>query len=360
MKYNIKNIVKHTSMYSVGSIASKAIGFFLIPLYTHFLSPEDYGVLELLTMMVILTGIIIQGGIATAVFKFFNNYESDKDKKQIISTLLISVSSFCFWICILLSLFSKNISILLFTHNQFDSFVILMLISFFFSTVSSVPETYLLAKKESKKFTIITLVTLAVNLSLNIYFVAFVKAGIVGILYSSIISRFLNTSYLLFLTIPQIRLNFDLKILKSILKFSIPLIPAEIGLFIFAFSDRFFLSHMSNLENVGLYSLGYRFAFMISLLIIQPFMQIWQQEMYEICDKEGAKEIFGRIYTYLFGIVAGAALIMSIFIKDVIEIISAPEFHEAWKVVPVIAFALVFRATYQYFQMGMLFKSKAV
>ena len=105
MKYNIKNIVKHTSMYSVGSIASKAIGFFLIPLYTHFLSPEDYGVLELLTMMVILTGIIIQGGIATAVFKFFNNYESDKDKKQIISTLLISVSSFCFWICILLSLF---------------------------------------------------------------------------------------------------------------------------------------------------------------------------------------------------------------------------------------------------------------
>jgi O-antigen/teichoic acid export membrane protein len=233
-----------------------------------------------------------------------------------------------------------------------------MLVSFFFSTVASVPETYLMAQKESKRFTLISLATLAVNLSLNIYFVAFAQTGVVGILYASIISRFLNTSYLTFLTIPRTGLGFDLTKLKSILKFSIPLIPAEIGLFIFAFSDRFFLSHLSDLESVGLYSLGYKFAFMISLLIVQPFMQIWQQEMYEINNRDGAAEIFGRMYTYLFGIVAGTALLMSIFIKDVIEIISAPDFHGAWKIVPVIAFAYIFRATYLYFQMGMLFKSK--
>ena len=147
MKYNIGHIVKHASIYSAGRIASRAIGFLLIPVYTNFLSPEDYGVLELLTLFVALTGIIIQGGISAAVFKFFNRYESEIDKKLIISTLLLFLASICLIVCLLSSYFSKSISILLFTHDQFGYLVILMLISFFFSTVSIIPEIFLMVKK---------------------------------------------------------------------------------------------------------------------------------------------------------------------------------------------------------------------
>ena len=140
--------------------------------------------------------------------------------------------------------------------------------------------------------------------------------------------------------------------------FAYPLVPAELALFVFSFSDRLFLSHMSDLKSVGLYSLGYKFAFMISFLMVQPFMQIWQQEMYNVKKKSDAPDIFGRIYTYLIGAVLIAGGLMSIFIKDVIAIIAAPEFLEAWRVVPIIAFAYVFRSTYLYFQMGMFFKNK--
>jgi O-antigen/teichoic acid export membrane protein len=358
MNYDIKSIFKHTSIYSVGSLLSKGIGFFMIPLYTHYLNPQDYGILDLLTVLVVLTAIIIQGGISAAIFKFYNTFEKEGDRKEVISTVLIFLVLMSLTSVAVLSTFADNISILLTNSKDYGQYVILMLISFFFSGVAAVPETFLLAQKRSILFTAISLGTLVLDLSMNIYMVAIAKLGILGILYGSIIVRFLNTTFLLSITMPRVGLSLNINKLKKMLGFSCPLIPAQLGLFVFSYSDRLFLSHLSDLKSVGLYSLGYKFAFMISLLMVQPFMQIWQQEMYEVKKKVDAPQIFGSIYTYLVGAILIVGAVMTIFIKDVIAIMASSEYWEAWKVVPFIAFAYVFRATYLYFQMGMLFQNK--
>jgi O-antigen/teichoic acid export membrane protein len=339
-------------------LLSKAIGFLMIPLYTHYLNPQDYGILDLLTVLVVLTGIIIQGGISTAIFKFYNTFEREDDRKQVISTVLIFLALISFTTVFILSAFGDEISIFLTNSKDYASYVILMLISFFFSSVATVPETYLLAQKKSMLFTAISLGTLILDLSANIYMVAIVKLGVVGILYGSVIVRFLNTTFLLSITIRKVGFSLNINKLKKILEFSIPLIPAQLGLFVVAFSDRLFLSHLADLRSVGLYSLGYKFAFMISLLMVQPFMRIWQQEMYEVKKRPDAPQIFGSIYTYVVGAILVAGTVMTIFIKDVVAIMASSEYLEAWKVVPIIAFAYVFRATSLYFQMGMLFQNK--
>lgn len=358
MNYDIKSILKHTSIYSVGSLLSKAIGFFMIPLYTHYLNPQDYGILDLLTVLVVLTGIVIQGGISAAIFKFYNTFEKEGDRKEVISTVLVFLVLISLTSAVVLSTFADKISILLTNSKDYGYYVILMLASFFFSTVAIVPETFLMAQKKSTLFTAISLGTLTLDLSMNIYMVAIAKLGILGILYGSIIVRFVNTIFLLGITIPKVGFVLNINKLKRVLRFSYPLIPAELGLFVFSYSDRLFLSHLSDLRSVGLYSLGYKFAFMISLLMVQPFMQIWQQEMYEVKKKTDATEIFGNIYTYLTGAILVVAALMTIFIKDVVAIMASSEYLEAWKVVPIIAFAYVFRATYLYFQMGMFFQNK--
>ena len=358
MNYDIKSIFKHTSIYSVGSLLSKAIGFFMIPLYTHYLNPQDYGILDLLTVLVVLTGIIIQGGISAAIFKFYNTFEKEDDRKQVISTVLIFLVLISLTAVFILSAFADKISILLTNSKDYGYYVMLMLTSFFFSSVAAVPETFLLAQKRSMLFTVISLGTLTLDLSMNIYMVAIAKLGVAGILYGSIIVRFLNTTFLLSITIPKVGVSLNINKLKRILGFSIPLIPAQFALFVFAYSDRIFLSHLSDLKSVGLYSLGFKFAFMISLLMIQHFMQIWQQEMYEVKKRADALEIFGSVYTYLVAAILIVGAIMTIFIKDVIAIMASSEYWEAWKVVPIIAFAYVFRATSLYFQMGMLFQNK--
>jgi len=330
----------------------------MIPLYTRYLNPQDYGILDLLTVLVVLTSIIIQGGISAAIFKFYNTFEKEADRKEVISTVLIFLVLLSLTFVIVLSMFGEKISMLLTSSKDYGHYVILMLGSFFFSTIAIVPETFLMARKKSMLFTAISLGTLTLDLSMNIYMVAIAKLGILGILYGSIIVRLLNTTFLLGITIPKVGFVLNINKLKRVLRFSYPLVPAELGLFVFSYSDRLFLSHLSDLRSVGLYSLGYKFAFMISLLMVQPFMQIWQQEMYEVKKKTDAAEIFGSVYTYLTGAILVAGAVMTIFIKDVVAVMASSEYLEAWKVVPFISFAYVFRATYLYFQMGMFFKNR--
>jgi len=358
MQYSLRELLKHTSIYSFGRLASKAVGFLLIPLYTHYLTPHDYGIQELLMVAITLIGIIAQGGISAALFKFYNLYTQDSDRRSVVATILYFVISSCLFCCIIMWIAADQVSFLFIGENSYGHYVQLMLVSFFFSSVATVPESLIRAHKRSKLFTLISLGTLVVNLSLNIYMVAVAKMGLEGILYASIIARILNTGFLLAITRDAMGAGFKFSMLKQILSFSTPLIPAHLGLFIYAFSDRLFLTHMSSLESVGLYALGYKFPFMISLLLIQPFMAIWQQEMYEIKERPDAPHVFGKIFTYYYAVILISGALMTVFIREIIVVMASDRFVNAWKVVPIICLAYVFRGSYLYFQMGMLFSNK--
>jgi glycosyltransferase involved in cell wall biosynthesis len=71
MKEEIGRLVKHTGIYGLGTILSRSVGFLLIPLYTRFLTPADYGVLELLDLTMFFSGIFCMMGISAAVFRFY-------------------------------------------------------------------------------------------------------------------------------------------------------------------------------------------------------------------------------------------------------------------------------------------------
>ena len=89
MLSHFKKLGKHTLIYGSGLLISKAVGFFLIPLYTHYLTPEDYGILELLDLTAYIIGYLIGLGMTDAILRFYHESESELEKHQIISTALI-------------------------------------------------------------------------------------------------------------------------------------------------------------------------------------------------------------------------------------------------------------------------------
>ncbi|MFX0142190.1 MAG: lipopolysaccharide biosynthesis protein, partial [Candidatus Hodarchaeota archaeon] len=74
MLSELKKLLRHSSVYSIGNLLSKAIGFFLIPLYTRYLTPADYGVLELLELTSSIISLFLGLRIGTAVIRFFYDY----------------------------------------------------------------------------------------------------------------------------------------------------------------------------------------------------------------------------------------------------------------------------------------------
>ncbi|MBN1637400.1 MAG: oligosaccharide flippase family protein [Ignavibacteriales bacterium] len=337
---------------------SKSVGFLMIPIYTHYLTPDDYGVLELLDLIVTVLGLLVGMGLGSAIFRFYYHYEKLKDKYEVVTTALLFVILMTVFIVLPCLIFADKISLVVFGSDQYSYYFQLMFISFFFTCIGTVPECFLRAEQRSALFTTITLITLILNVGLNIYFVAVLKMRIIGILYASVIMRFLNNTFLLILNISKTKLSFSIVKLREMLKYGIPLFPASFGFFILNFADRFILKHFGTLEVVGIYSLGYKFAFMISLLIINPFTLIWQAQMFEIAKKPEAKEIFSKFLTYFSLVVITSAFVLSVFINDVIGIIAPPDFYSAYKVVPIIALGYVFYGFYHFFQIGILLEKK--
>jgi O-antigen/teichoic acid export membrane protein len=140
--------------------------------------------------------------------------------------------------------------------------------------------------------------------------------------------------------------------------FGLPLVPSSIGMFIINYGDRYFLKHFTNLEEVGVYSLGFKFGYMLSYLVLQPFMLIWDAKMYEIYKQPDAQRIFGRIFTYLVVALVFVALGMALFIDDFVKLMADKPFWRASEIVPLILVAYVFQGFYYFFQVGLYIKDR--
>jgi O-antigen/teichoic acid export membrane protein len=239
-------------------------------------------------------------------------------------------------------------------------FVTLEAWSFLLTTVNVVCMSFLRARQRSTLVVSAGLVSLFLSLLFNIYFIAIRHSGVVGVLYSSLISSTVVTIPLAIQTIRHVKLSFSYSKLKGIVTFGAPLIITSAAAFTVNFSDRFFLRHFSTLSTVGIYALGYKFGFMLSLLVVQPFDMIWQARIYDIAKRDTSGEMFARLFEYYYFVLVTAALVFSICIKELLSLIATSDFQAAYKVVPIVALAYVFQGTNRFFLAGTYIAKKTM
>lgn len=351
-------IGKHSLIYSVGNIFSQGMGFIMIPVYTRYLTPQDYGVIELLDLTSHVLAMIIGARLSFTLLRFYYEYSEETHRKEVVSTVLISI--FCMNLIALSMLIPLNetFSLVIFGDAQFAPYYTVIFITLCLSLINEVGLTYLRARQQSLAFSCISLSNLIIGLSLNIYFIVFLQLGIWGVLYSGLISCSLMSIGLSIFTFSQVKFSLSFSKLKEMLKYGLPLVPATVGTFIMTVSDRFFLQHFGTLHDVGLYSLGYKIGMAISALLVTPFLLFWGAYQFEIARKDGAQVLFSRILTYFTFILCCAALGLSLWCTDILQVMSDPKFWRAAEIIPVIALSCVFWGWSYYFQVGIQLKKK--
>jgi O-antigen/teichoic acid export membrane protein len=210
---------------------------------------------------------------------------------------------------------AKPISSVVLGKSEFYRYFQIIFISMGLQTLASVPESLLLAEKRSLVFSAISIGTLMSYLTFNILFLVAFKMGVTGILLSMLITKSLNNSSLLIIAFRHTRLKFSVKKLQEMIKFGLPLVPAGMSMFIMHFSDRFFVQKFSSLNDLGFYSLGYKFGMIISVLVTAPIFRIWNTQRFEIAKADSGKQVFGRIFTYYSTVVIFVGLVICVFIK---------------------------------------------
>lgn len=360
MLEELKQLLKHTTIYGVGTMLGKIVGFIMIPFYTHYLSPADYGTLELLDLSASLIGLVLTMWLNASIIRHYNDFSDPGERKQAVSTILI----LAFFIGVVITIFgiwfARPLSTLILSAPRFHFFVELEAVLFLVNTTTTVCLSYMRACQLSSLVVGSSLIGLVLSLSLNIYFIGIRHVGVVGVLYSSLFSSTLIAVLLSAYTIRQVGLTVSFDKLRAIVAFGAPLVVTSITAFVVNFSDRFFLRHFSTVATVGIYALGYKFGFMLSLLVVQPFDMIWQARLYEIGKRDKSGRTFARLFEYYGFVLVAAALALSIVIKELLSVISPAQFHAAYKVVPIVALAYVFQGANRFFLAGTYISKKTL
>ncbi len=354
----IKHLSRHAVIYGLSNMLSKAVGFLMIPVYTRYLSPSDYGILELLALSMSVLGVIVGMGLAEAVVRFYAMYGEIEKKRMVVSSSVILFSSILFAVMVFCCYFQEAISNILFSDTQYANFVKISLITFAFNSLLEIPLVYIRALERSVFFSVVAFFRLILALSLNIYFLVFMKLGVIGILYSGLITSVTVSSCLLVFTLKETRMRFDVEIVLEMLKFSIPLIFHGIGAFVINFGDRFFLKEVASLSEVGIYSLGYKFGMMVmSFVIYQPFFLIWSVRRYEVIKKPEGEEIYSKVFLIFGMVMLFFCFALSIYAFEIVSMVADSRYIGSCKFIPLIAFSYVLR-TYGDFFLGILLIEK--
>ncbi|MGB3223462.1 MAG: oligosaccharide flippase family protein, partial [Desulforhopalus sp.] len=356
-----KKIVSHSKIYLAGNILQRCVSFVMLPIYTRFLTPSDYGTLELLSMVLDFVGIILGLRIGQAIFRYYAEYENKKDRSEVISTALWLVAALNLLGILLIYLAANPLATIVFGNTEHVRNLLLFSLTLLMQGFIEIPLAYIRAQQRPGLFVSFSIAKLILQLGLNIYFVVYMKLHVEGVIYSAIISSFLMGSMLGFYVLKDCGLCFSIKKARQLISFSLPLMATGIIAFYITFGDRYFLRvYGGGLTEVGVYSLGYKFGFLLMFLVVSPFSSIWDSEKYNIAKEENAKESFQNIFIIYSTVVILACMVISLYAKDLLRVMSAPEFWGAAKIVPVVLGGYFANALLQYVNFGILLRNKTI
>jgi len=360
MSKDIRKTIGHTGIYTFGNIVRNMVSFIMLPIYTRYLTPEDYGTLELLSMIIDFAGILVGLRIGEAIFRFYAQYDDARDKKRVISTAmyLVGILNAIGVVCILL--FSKPLSTLIFGSEAYVGYIVPFTFTLLFQAFNEIPLMYIRAQQRPWLFVTISILKLSLQLGLNIYFVVFRSMHVEGVIISALLSGGLMGMFLMVYTFSHVGVGFAKDISKKLVSFSFPLMMASILSFYLTFGDRYFLRVFSSLTEVGIYSLGYKFGFLLLYFTWHPFANIWDVQKYEIFRKPDAKIVYQRLFFLISCVMIFFSLGVSVYIKDILTIMSDPSFHRAYQIVPIILLAYLIQGWTSFCNLGILIKGKTL
>jgi O-antigen/teichoic acid export membrane protein len=358
MKSKFFQVAQNALVYGLGSISQQIIGFLLLPIYTSYLDPDEYGRLALISAFSALLSMILGMGISTAIFKFYHKENSVDGKRLVISSTLFWLIGLGILTVVVITLLSGQLSQVLLNSSRYALHIQVMGFTLAFTQLQVIPFGVLRAEKKPWQYASLTLSNFVLGIGLSIYLIVFLKLGILGVLLSGLLSTVVFVFVGMFICRHMISLDFSWPIVESLLRFGIPLVPSSISLYVLNQADRWFLQHYHSFQDVGVYSLGYKIGSVINLVVVQPVQLIWFPIVFEMEHQPDGKKFYERMLTYFFMISCWAGLALIMFSEELILFIVSPKYHGAYEIVAWVVIAYIMYGAYFIVVIGVFLKNK--
>ena len=294
----LKRLGKHSAIYGLGGLVSRILAVLLLPLYTRYLSPSDYGKVETLIALTTVIGIVLRMGIHSAFFRFYFDSDDPAARRLVLRT--------SFWFTMGMAtaglvgglLLAAPIADALFGSADDSELVMAAFVGLWAGMNYEQVASLFRVEERSVAFVSASLANILLTIGATLLLVVALEKGPIGVIVGNFTGTLLVYAVLLGYRREQLGLQFDRSLLRRMNYFGVPLVPTALFLWVTNFSDRLFLVKLADTQEVGLYSVGVRIASAL-VLLLTAFRLAWPAFAYSIEDDREARRTYGYVLTYL-------------------------------------------------------------
>ncbi|MDQ4121017.1 MAG: oligosaccharide flippase family protein [Acidobacteriota bacterium] len=334
----LKKLAGESVIYGLSGIISRFVGVFLVPVYTRFFVPADYGVISLVTNLFGLLTFLAVLGLDDALHRWYYESESEEDRKKTLNTFLWSYIAFAAFFSAVLAIFHNFFAARILKEPQAATPILIAAINFPLMISVVFTSNLLRIQRRAVNTSVFLLTTSLITILLNVVFVVFLRAGIVSIFYAQIITSSIATVWTLVLFKHLISPKyFDWQRWKEMISFGYPLIPANISYWVINLSGVYFIQSFANTREVGLYQVGSAVATAMALLT-GAFQMAWGPFAISIHKQPDAKRIYALALQLYLGVASLAAVLLTLFASEILIILTTESYFDAYLVAGILAF----------------------
>jgi O-antigen/teichoic acid export membrane protein len=361
LRHELRLVGRHSLIYMLGPALSNAVGFVMIPIYTRFVSSSEFGIMSLVDVVMTLTMMILALGVADGMTRFYYAEADDAQRRRLVSTAILGPAVLSLPIIGLAILAADWLRSSLGIGPEYVNYLRLALVIAWFSMLAEVGLSYLRMCYMSRTFVAIVVFQIVVSVILNVWLVVVMGWGIWGILYSTMALQAGIGLVLSAIILGRTRAYPSWAHLRRLLGFGVHLVPSTVALQLSNYLNPLMLrwllpgDPLTALAQVGLFSVGQKFAVVVNRFLTVPFNAFWRPRRMELVlqDRAVTRHILARMCTYSTVLTCQFALLVSVWAEDVLTLLLEPSYVDGHRVVPWIAAAYVILSLEHHFATGM-------
>ena len=346
----LKRLGRHSAIYGLGGFVSRILATLLLPLYTHYLPPNAYGRVEIVTAATAVLAIALQLGIASAFFRFYFDAKEHAEKLTVIRT--------SFWFTMAMSTLGLVFGVIFagpvghwigLGHDP--SLVRAGAVGLWAQTNYQQLTALFRVEERSTQYAVASVANVLITVAAMVLFVALFHLGAVGLVVGNFTGTLCVYLVLVAYRREQLGLEFDRRLFRQMQKFGMPLVPSALALWAINFVDREFVVWYKGLAEAGVYSAAVKIASVVTFVML-AFRTAWPAFAYSIEDDREARRTYSFVLTYLLAVACWLSLALGALAPWFVELLTNPHYQRADKGVALLAFAVAVYAGYTVLAIG--------
>lgn len=357
MKSQLTSLSFRAGIYILSDILQKGMIFILLPLYTLYLNPADYGILSITSAFTGVLSILYFQSLESAFTRFYYDFDDEEQIRRYYGSVWLFLLFYTIFLSLLID-YCGNINNTLGFHNiSYRPYLRLSLWTVFFVNASLLlPRAFFRVKEKVWQFCGLNISFTLITSCLIIYFVAIEKQGALGSIKGNLLGSIFMTVPGFIIIFKNIRVCFSFHQIKRSIAFAIPLMPHLLSLWALNLSDRFILERYVTLNDIGIYGLGYQMASIIQVIAFSATNAISPFFYRTATSSPDAPVILPRVGTYYLIFLAWVGIGIIGLSDNFINLIASDKSYiEATRVIPWVVFGFFARGFYFVFVMAVYY-----